>query len=125
MTKWNIFRKTEKKKKLSEEIEKDTQDSGQSDEETKTSQCKEEQEEIPNIVYNEILYTKDYKLKNAAIPSERKQPVKRLSWENIDTIEQNVDNIGYKKTDTNKTRSESFEEIDQKVDHIIIKKKIR
>jgi hypothetical protein len=102
-----------------------TQHVGESEEKPKIPEIREESVVRPIKMYNETLYSKGFiQKKPASILSERKQPLERSSWENLGTIEHNVDDIECKKTGVRETRTQASDDIDQKVDRILYRKKV-
>jgi hypothetical protein len=72
-----------------------------------------------------MLYSKDFLQKiPATMSSERKQPLKRSSWESLITIERKVDDMEYKNTEVFGNRIQISDDIYQKVDYILSKKKV-
>lgn len=125
LQKLKIFNRSKEKKDTSTVIEARTEPFGESEENSKIPEIREESEEIPIKEYNETLYSKGYiQKKPTTIPSERKQSWKRFSWENLVTIEHNVDTIECKETEVSETRIQASDDIDQKVDRTLIKKKV-
>ena len=72
--------------------------------------------------YNETLYTKDYEKKPSTNSSEKTQSLKRSSWENLSTIEREVDDIRYKKN-LSVNQIKKSKDTDFKVDFVLSKKK--
>ena len=126
MPKWKLFDRLKGKKNVSTEVEMKTQYIRESEEKTKIPEIREESEELPVKVYNETLYSKDFIQKKPATKlSEKKQSLKRSSWENIGTIEHNVDDFESKKNEVRRARIQTSDDIDQKVNRILHKKKIK
>jgi hypothetical protein len=125
LPKWKIFNRSKEKKDGTIEFEMRNQHVGKSEEKPKIPEIREESEETPIKMYNETLYSKGFiQKKPVTMPPERKQPLKRSNWENLGTIEHNVDDIECKKTGVIGTRTQASDDIDQKVDHILYKKKV-
>jgi hypothetical protein len=61
---------------------------------------------------------------SATLP-EKKQPLKRSSWENLGTIEHKIDDMGGKQTEVFKTRKQISIDTNNKVDSILSKNKGR
>jgi hypothetical protein len=73
--------------------------------------------------YTEILYSSDSRLKkHTAIGKEKKEASKRTSWENIRTIEQNIDGIDKKRVEIS-PGIQSNKEMDRKIDRLFHRKK--
>ena len=58
------------------------------------------------------------------MPSERKQSLKRSSWESLITIERKVDDMECKNTEVSGNRIQISDDIYQKVDYVLSKKKV-
>jgi hypothetical protein len=124
LPKWKLFNRLKGKKDVSTEVEMKTQHIRESEEKTKIPEIREEPEELPIKVYNETLYSKDFIQKKPATKlSEKKQSLKRSSWENIGTIEHNVDDFESKKNEVKGARIQTSNDIDQKVNRVLHKKK--
>jgi hypothetical protein len=83
----------------------------------------EEQNTTPIREYNETLYSKgDAPKKPTTTNLQQKQPLRRISWENAETIEQNVDNLKTKSTSSS-NRTQKSVNTEKKVDFILLKKK--
>ena len=126
MVKWKLFRRTETEKKTPAEQQQTEQE--KSDETTKNitnSEIKQDKEESETIEYHETLYSKGHAPKKTKVFSEKEEkPCRRSSWENMNTIEKNIDTIDKKKTSTtSKARSAEISNIDNKVDKLLTKKK--
>jgi len=85
------------------------------------STLSETEKEEPITEYRETLYSRDAERPVATSQTEKK-PLKRTSWENAKTIEQNVDLIRKKRESTKATSHQSVEE---KVDRLLTKKKYK
>ena len=126
MVPWKLFRKSkDTKEEANREVElppfqeakEEIQPSEQEPVETE-----EKQEDKPVTEYHETLYSKGTAPKKTeSTPSE--EPWKRKSWENASTIEKNVDKIDPEKSEQQHKTSE-IEDIEQKVDRLLAKKKI-
>lgn len=84
-------------------------------------------QEVPIKEYQETLYSKDTTGKQQVIQvEEKKKPVKRTSWENVDTIEQSVDAMEEKPMKSRGRETGCGSKVlEKKVDRIILKKKIK
>ena len=124
MAKWKLFNRLKGKKDAPTEVEMTPEHSGESKEKPKIPETREEPEELPIKEYNETLYSKGsvQKQPSMTVP-EKKQPLKRTSWESARTIEQNVDTMGRKQTELPGTRTQTSSDTDKKVDFILLKKK--
>jgi hypothetical protein len=124
VTKWKIFNRSKGKEEASTEVKMATEHIRESEEKPKITVTSEESEELPIKEYNETLYSKGsvQKQPTTTFP-EKKQPLKRTSWESARTIEQNVDTMGRKQTELPGTRTQTSSDTDKKVDFILLKKK--
>ena len=126
MTKWKLFNRLKGKKDAPTEIEMTPEHSGESEEKPMIPEIREEPEELPIKEYNETLYSKGSVQKQPATSfPEKKQLLKRTSWESARTIEQNVDTMGRKQTELHGTRTQTSSDTDKKVDFILLKKKVK
>jgi hypothetical protein len=126
LSKWMLFNRSKGKKDVPTEIEKTTEHIGESEEKPKISETREESEEVTNKVYNETLYSKGFiQKKPATTLPQKKQPSKRSSWESLGTIEHYVDDMECKQTEVIGNRTQTSNDIDQKVDRILSKKNVR
>jgi len=124
VAKWKLFNRLKGKKDAPTEVEMTPEHSGESEEKPKIPETREEPEDGPIKEYNETLYSKGsvQKQPSMTVP-EKKQPLKRTSWESARTIEQNVDTMGRKQTELPGTRTQTSSDTDKKVDFILLKKK--
>jgi hypothetical protein len=126
VAKWKLFNQSKGKQKLSAEIEMNTKHIGESEKKTKIPETTEESEEVPVKEYNETLYSKDSVQKQPATTlPEKKQTLKRTSWESPGTIEHNIDDMGQKQTKLPGTRTQTSNDTDKKIDRILSKKKVK
>jgi hypothetical protein len=90
------------------------------------SELEEKSQEIPINVYDETLYSKGFIQKQpvATLP-EKKQPLKRSSWECLSTIEHKIDHMERKQTEILKTGNQTSVNTNKKVDNILSKKTVR
>ncbi|VVB61370.1 Uncharacterised protein [uncultured archaeon] len=125
LSKWKLFNRSKGKKEVPTEIEKTTEHIKESMEKPKISKTKEESQEVTNKVYSETLYSKGFEQKKPAqtLP-QKKQSSKRSSWESLGTIEHYIDNMESKQTEVIGTRTQTSNDIDQKIDRILSKKNI-
>jgi len=85
---------------------------------------KEKTKEAPIKEYNETLYSKGYAQKQQKTPSfQQKSPIGRTTWENAETIEQNIDSMGLKQSGSTSDRTQIGIDTEKKVDFILLKKK--
>ena len=126
MAKWKLFNRLKGKKDAPLEVEMTPEHSGESEEKPIIPETREESEEVPIKEYNETLYSKGSVQKQPATSfPEKKQPLKRTSWESARTIEYNVDDMERKQTELPGTRTQTSSDTDKKVDFILLKKKVR
>ena len=126
MTKWKLFNRSKGKEEASTEVKMATEHIRGSEEKPKIPETSKESEELPIKEYNETLYSMGSVQKQPATTlPEKKQPLKRTSWESPGTIEHNVDDMGRKQTELPGTRTQTSSDTDKKVDRILSKKKVR
>jgi hypothetical protein len=126
VAKWKIFNRSKGKQESPTEVEMNTILTGESEEKQKIPETREESKEVPIKEYNETLYSKDSVQKQPATTlPEKKQPLKRTSWESISTIEYNVDDMGRKQKKLPETRTQTSNDTDKKIDRILSKKKVK
>jgi len=126
VAKWKLFTRSKGKEKALTDVEMKTENIGESEGKMKIPETREESEEVPIKEYNETLYSKGSVQKQPATTfPEKKQPLKRTSWESARTIEYNVDDMGRKQTELLGTRTQTSNDTDKKVDFILLKKKVR
>jgi hypothetical protein len=125
LQKWKIFNRSKEKKDGSIEVEMRTQHVGESEEKPKIPEIREESVVRPIKVYNETLYSKGFVQKKPATTlPQKKQLSKRSSWESLGTIEHYVDDMECKQTEVTGNRTQTSDDIDQKVDRILSKKNV-
>jgi hypothetical protein len=110
---WKLFDRFKAKEEVPIEVQTATEHIG-------------EPEEISIEVYNETLYSKGFiqKQPTATLP-EKKQSLKRSSWESLGTIEHKIDVMGCKQTEVLETRKQTSVDTNKKVDSILPKIKVR
>ena len=122
------------KRKLANWLKKrkkpDTKDSSIYDEkqQSEMEQTREEHiekfKEEPIKEYNETLYSKEPAQKQPMKTTPEKKPlIKRTSWESADLIEENIDRMRRKQTQSTDQCNQTREDTDKKVDFILLKKK--
>lgn len=85
---------------------------------------KEKPKEAPIKEYNETLYSKGFAQKQQKTPSfQQKPPIGRTTWENAETIEQNIDSMRLKQSGSTSDRTQIGINTEKKVDFILLKKK--
>jgi hypothetical protein len=126
VAKWKLFNRSKGKEEANTEVEMTTKHIGESEEKPNIPETREKSEEMPIKEYNETLYSKDSVQKQPATTlPEKKQPLKRTSWESPGTIEHNVDDMERKQTKLSGTRTQTRNDTDKKVDRILSKKNVR
>jgi hypothetical protein len=91
-----------------------------------TSERTTETNNVPITEYNETLYSANTSVKPVKKPGmEMKEPLKRTSWENPRTIEQNIDTMKKTQPETLAPCSQDTDNIEKKVDQILLKKKLK
>ena len=89
-------------------------------------ETEEKSQEIPINVYDETLYSKGFIQKQpVVILPEKKQPLKRSSWESLGTIEHKIDDMGCKQIAVLETRKQTSTDTNKNVDRILSKIKVR
>jgi hypothetical protein len=74
--------------------------------------------------YNETLYSKESTQKKThTITLKEQQPVHRVTWENAETIEHNIDTMDIKQSGDISVRTPKGYDTEKKVDFILLKKK--
>ena len=124
MSKWKLFHRSKGKEEVPTKVE--TTSEYVEKREEKKLDIPSEQVPKPIKEYNETLFSIDSTLKPAKKYSEEgKESLKRTSWENTRTIEQNIDTM--KKTQSEPFRIDSQKniDVDRKVDQILLKKKMK
>jgi hypothetical protein len=125
VAKWKLFNRLKGKQESPTEVQMNTKHIGESEEKPKIPEIREESEEISIKEYNETLYSKDsVQKKSATTLPEKKQPLKRTSWESLGTIEHNVDDMGCKQIELPGTRTQTSYDTENKIDFILSTKKI-
>jgi hypothetical protein len=123
LPKWKLLNWSKGKEDVTTEIETTTEQIEVSE---KKLMIPETREEVSIKAYNETLYSNGFiQKKPATMLQEKKQPLKRSSWESLGTIEHNVDDMEYKQTEVIGIITQTGNATDQKVDRIFFKRKIR
>ena len=74
--------------------------------------------------YNETLYSGGFAQKQSTTSSPKKtQPLRRTTWENADTIEQNIDSMRIPQSGSTTSFTQTEIDVEKKVDFILLKKK--
>lgn len=120
MAKFKLFRHSKDKE---EDFVKPIQ---KPEEKQHNSGIKEKTSLAPIKEYNETLYSQGYAHKQQTTSSHpTKQSLKRITWENAETIEQNVDTMRMNASASTQRNKEPEADVDKKVDYILLKKKNR
>jgi hypothetical protein len=126
VVKWKLFNRLKGKQESPTEVEMNTKCKGESEEKPKIPETREESKDVSIKEYNETLYSKDSVQKEpATMLPEKKQSLKRTSWESLGTIEHNVDDMGRKQIELQGTRTKTSNDTDKKIDRILFKKKVK
>ncbi len=124
MVKWKLFNWLKTKEEVETNGKLATEEIQKSEEKQIKPKIKEEAKEVPIKEYNETLYSKGFAQKEPmALYQEKKQPLKRTSWENSETIEHTVDSMRQKQKGTRTNSTQTIIDTDKKVDFILLKKK--
>jgi hypothetical protein len=124
LAQWNLLNRLKKKEKEQTDKKLTTEELQESEEKQIKPETREETKEVPIKVYNETLYSKGFAQKQSKTPyPEEKQPLKRTSWENSETIEHTVDSMRPKQTESTANSTQKKDDTDKKVDFILLKKK--
>lgn len=74
--------------------------------------------------YNKTIYSKGFVQKQLTTSSPQKtQPLRRTTWENVDTIEQNIDSMRVPQSGSTTSLNQIEIDVEKKVDFILLKKK--
>jgi hypothetical protein len=83
----------------------------------------EERNKAPTKEYNETLYSKGFSQKKTTTTPQENQKLRRITWENAETIERNIDNMDITQTESTSSRTQKGIDTEKKVDFILLKKK--
>jgi len=126
LARWKLFNWLKKKEQPHAENEITTEEKIEYSEKQDKSETQKKQTETPIKEYDETLYSKGSEQKQPSTAShEKRRPLKRTSWENANTIEENIDGMKRNQTQSNACSDQDKEDIDKKVDYILLKKKSR
>jgi hypothetical protein len=124
LAKWKLFHRSKGKEELPGKVETTSEYIEKREE--KKLDLPSGQESTPIKEYNETLFSMDSSLKPAKKYSgEGKEPLKRTSWENPRTIEQNIDTMKKTHSEASGIDSRKDIDVDRKVDQILLKKKMK
>ncbi len=126
MTKWKLFKKSKRKEDTYAELETVSDEiKDQKKTEETPPIIKEETEETPVKEYTEVLYSRNAAQKQpTSAVIEKREQLKRTSWESPNTIEHNVDAMKKQPPESNGSGAQSNTLTDKKVDCILSKKKM-
>lgn len=126
MAKWKVFDRSKNKEDAEKNNELPREQSDESMEKPTSPSFREESKDHPIKEYNETLYTKDAGQKHSQTSSfERKQPIRRTSWESSELIEHNIDSMAGKQREGAGNTRHTGNDVNEKVDFILLKKKGR
>ena len=130
MSRWKLFNRLRLKKESTEENIPSTKNGEKIEREQNyaTVEIRQKPEEEKSIEYNETLQsTKDtYRSKEEEIPVRTSKGAWiRSTWEDIATIEKNIDNMDISRREEkyNIYSSESIDDVEKKVDKLLSKRK--
>jgi len=126
LTKWKLLKKSKIEEDTYAELEMaphETKDQKKTEETPPI--VKEETEVTPVKEYTEVLYSRNAAQKQpTSAVIEKREQLKRTSWESPSTIEHNVDAMEKQPPESNGSVAQSNTVIDKKVDRILSKKKM-
>jgi len=124
LAKLKLFHRSKKKEEapaVDKQIRKEIE---QPEEKQNGPETREELKKAPIKEYTETLYSKGFEQKQPITPSpHKKQFLKRTTWENAETIEQNIDSMRMKQSESTSSRTQKGIDTEKKVDFILLKKK--
>jgi hypothetical protein len=124
LSKWKLFNKSKRKEETVTEIDTTVDHTIKSEE--KILNVTPKSKTSPITEYNETLFSIDSKIKTDKKSSpEKKEPLKRTSWENPKIIEHNIDTMKKTQTESSSSYSQENINIEKKVDQILLKKKMK
>jgi hypothetical protein len=124
LAKLKLFHRSKTKEETHAEDKQIRKEIEQSEKKQNEPEIREEIKKTPIKEYNETLYSKGFEQKQPITPSpQKKQILKRTTWENAETIEENIDNMRMKQLESNSNRTQKGIDTEKKVDFILLKKK--
>ncbi len=124
MARWKLLGRSKATQKTEDQIKTVSTETPATQQPQRISE-QEHHEETPVMEYNETLYTQTGPVRKPLYPSEPRPEMKyRSSWENPNTIEENVDRIRTRKAEDLSTHPDVDDKIERKVDRLIAKKKV-
>lgn len=126
MVKFKLLHRSKKDEEVCLDDTSSKKEFQESKEKTIEQKSTEKLKETPIKEYNETLYTSGFVQKHIMSQSvEKSQPHRRISWENAETIEQNIDNMSQEHTEKTLGRTQTGSNTEKKVDLILLRKKNR
>ncbi len=124
MAKLKLFQRKKTKEDAHVEDNTTRQEIRDSEEKKIEPAIKEETKEAPIKEYNKTLYPKGFAQQHNTIPSpQRRQLLRRTTWQNAETIEQNIDSMRLKQSESTSSHTQIGIDTEKKVDFILLKKK--
>jgi hypothetical protein len=124
LAKWKLLNRLKKKEEVQTNMKVATEETQEPDDKQIKPDTTQETTDTPIKVYNETLYSKGFAQKQSkTLDTEKKQPLKRTSWENPETIEHTVDSMRRQQSESTVTNTQIKDDTDKKVDFILLKKK--
>jgi len=121
---WKLFNHSKTKGEAHDENTVHAEKIQESEEKQLKSEIREKPKEVPIKEYGETLYSKGFAQKQPTSPSlEKKQPLKRITWENAETIEHYIDNIRWKQKESKTSSNRTQVDTEKKVDFTLLRKK--
>jgi hypothetical protein len=124
LAKLKLFHRSKTKEETHAEDKQIRKEIEQSEEKQNEPEIRQELKKVTIKEYNDTLYSKGFEQKQPVTPSpQKKQFLKRTTWENAETIEQNIDSMRMKQLESNSSRTQKGIDTEKKVDFILLKKK--
>jgi len=124
LAKLKIFHRSKTKEQTHEENKQIRKEIEQSEEKQNEPEIREELKKAPIKEYNDTLYSKGFQQKQPMTPSpQKKHFLKRTTWENAETIEQNIDSMKVRQLESASSHIRKGFDTEKKVDFILLKKK--
>jgi len=124
LAKLKLFHRSKTKEEAHVEDKQIRKEIEQSKEKQNEPEIREELKKAPIKEYNDTLYSKGFEQKQPITPSpQKKQFLKRTTWENAETIEQNIDSMRMNQSESTSSRTQKGIDTEKKVDFILLKKK--
>jgi len=124
LAKWKLFNRSKTKEEAPVEDKGTKEENKEIDENQLKPETRGKTKEVSIKEYNETLYSKGFEQKQPITPApQKKQILKRTTWENAETIEQNIDSMRMKQSESTSSRTQKGIDTEKKVDFILLKKK--